>query len=122
MWHHPRFSSGQHGSDSRTAALWKALSGAGAELVLAGHDHDYERFAPQDSSGAADPDRGLAEIVVGTGGRSAYPFETVREHSLVRRTGVFGVLRLELAAGSYAFDFVPIAGEAFTDRGSGTCH
>lgn len=122
MWHHPRFSSGQHGSSTATQALWQALYDANAELVLTGHDHLYERFAPQTATGVADPARGLTEIIVGTGGRSHYAFVTIRANSVVRNNDTFGVLRLSLAAGSWAFLFVPEAGKTFSDSGSGTCH
>jgi hypothetical protein len=120
-WHHPRFSSGPHGSSTATSALWKALQDAGVELVLAGHDHLYERFAPQSPSGASDAN-GIVEFVVGTGGRSHYEFGTILASSLVRNSTAFGVLRLELGPSGYAFDFVPVAGKSFTDSGSGTCH
>jgi hypothetical protein len=121
MWHHPRFSSGEHGSSPLTEDLWRALHEAHAELVLAGHDHDYERFAPQTASGGADPDRGLIQFVVGTGGRSHYRFGTVRANSLVRNDDTYGLLWLELAAGSFTYEFIPVAGKTFTDAGSGTC-
>jgi hypothetical protein len=120
MWHHPRFSSGRHGNDPLTEDLWKALDDAGAELVLVGHDHDYERFAPQTPQGAASLE-GIVEIVVGTGGREPYAFERIRDNSLVRTTGTFGVLRLELSPDAYAFEFVSVAGQSFTDSGSGAC-
>jgi acid phosphatase type 7 len=122
MWHQPRFSSGMHGNDAETQGLWQALYDAGAELVLNGHDHDYERFAPQTATGDADADRGLVEIVVGTGGRSFYEFETIRANSLIRNNSTHGVLRLTLSAGSWSFQFVPVSGESFTDAGSGPCH
>lgn len=122
MWHHPRFSSGRHGNDVTTADLWRALSAAGAELVLNGHDHDYERFAPQTPAGNEDHDEGLVEIIVGTGGRSHYAFETVRANSLVRDDTTYGVLRLVLSDGAWSFDFVPVAGGGFSDSGGGTCH
>jgi hypothetical protein len=122
MWHHPRFSSGDHGTDPRTAAFWQALYDHNAEIVLSGHDHDYERFAPQDPSGAADPSRGIREFVVGTGGRSHYSFGTPRANSEVRNGDTFGVLKLTLSSGGYQWEFVPIAGMAFSDVGSGTCH
>lgn len=122
MWHHPRFSSSRHGSDTLIEDLWATLYDAGAELVLTGHDHSYERFAPQTASGAADPARGLVQFVVGTGGRSHYAFELVRSNSLVRNDDTYGVLRLELAQGSFSFTFIPVAGATFTDSGSGTCH
>lgn len=122
MWHHPRFSSGEHGSSTATQALWQALYDANAELVLTGHDHTYERFAPQTATGVADPARGLTEILVGTGGRSHYAFVTIRANSLVRNNDTYGVLRLALSANSWSFDFIPVAGKTFTDGGSGTCH
>ena len=121
-WHHPRFSSGEHGNDGDLRDLWQTLHEAGAELVLAGHDHMYERFAPQAADGTADPARGIVSFVVGTGGRRFYEFQTVRPNSLVRDTGTHGVLKLSLAAGSYAFEFVPVAGATFSDTGSGACH
>jgi hypothetical protein len=122
MWHHPRFSSGEHGDNAVTQALWAALYDANAELVLAGHDHDYERFAPQTATGALDDARGLIEVVVGTGGRSLRGFGTPRDNSLVRNADTWGVLRLSLSPGAYAFEFVPASGGGFTDSGSGHCH
>lgn len=122
MWHHPLFSSGRHGNSAATRTLYQALYDFNAELVLVGHDHDYERFAPQSTSGTLDNARGLVEIVVGTGGRSHYGFETIRANSLVRDGDTYGVLRLVLSPGSWTFDFVPEAGGTFTDSGSGTCH
>ena len=122
MWHHPRFSSSMHGSDAITADLWTDLYDAGAELILNGHDHVYERFAPQTPRGRADPERGVVEMVVGTGGRSHYEFETIRANSLVRDNTTYGVLRLVLSNGGWSFEFVPVAGGSFSDSGSGTCH
>jgi hypothetical protein len=121
-WHIPRFSSGDHGSSTSYQAFWEALYDAGAEVVLNGHDHTYERFAPQTPTGSADPARGIREFVVGTGGRSSYGFESVKANSEVRQSGVFGVLELTLHADSYEWEFVPEAGETFTDSGSGSCH
>jgi 3',5'-cyclic AMP phosphodiesterase CpdA len=121
MWHHPRFSSGDHGDNDVMTDLWRTLQDAGAELMLAGHDHSYERFAPQDAAGRAD-DAGLIEFVVGTGGRYAYPFRETKPNSLVRETEVLGVLRLELAPDGYSFRFLPVPGDDFTDSGSGACH
>jgi acid phosphatase type 7 len=121
MWHHPRFSSGLHGSNEFMADLWRTLEDAGAELILAAHDHSYERFGPQDASGRAD-ERGLVEMVVGTGGRNPYAFGDPLPNSLVRESPVFGVMRLGLGADGYTFEFLAIPGDDFTDRGSGTCH
>jgi hypothetical protein len=122
MWHHPRFSSGPHGNDPSTQDLWMALYAASAELVLNGHDHDYERFAPQTPTGELDPDRGLVEIVAGTGGRSHYDFEMTRANGLVRNDKTNGVLRLALADGGWSFEFIPVPGSPFSDSGTGTCH
>ncbi len=122
MWHHPRFSSGEHGSSTATEDLYGALYDFGAELVLVGHDHHYERFAPQTATGALDAARGIVQIVVGTGGRSHYATRTPLPNSLVRNSDTFGVLRLTLDAGGWSSAFVPVAGQAFTDHATGACH
>jgi acid phosphatase type 7 len=121
MWHHPRFSSGGHGNHEFMADIWRTLQDAGAELALAGHDHSYERFGPQDASGNAD-ERGLVELVVGTGGRDPYPFRDPRPNSLVRESPVFGVVRLQLREDGYSFEFVAAPGTEFGDSGTGACH
>jgi hypothetical protein len=120
-WHHPRFSSGMHGSNASVAGLWDALSAAGAEIVLNGHDHDYERFAPQSSTGAADA-AGIVEFVVGTGGYTHYPFRAILPTSRAHDNTTFGVLELTLSPGAWTAQFVPVAGKTFTDTASGTCH
>ena len=123
MWLHPRFSSGgEHGSSTATQALYQALYDANADLILAGHEHDYERFAPMTATGTLDKARGIVEIVVGTGGRSHYAWGTIQPNSLVRNNDTYGVLRLALSATSWTFKFVPEAGKTFTDSGTGTCH
>jgi acid phosphatase type 7 len=122
MWHHPRYSSGAHGDDTDMRHLWKVLYDAGADVVLAGHDHTYERFAPQNPAGEADPARGIREFVVGTGGRSHYEFEKIDRDSEVRNNTTYGVLKLTLRPSSYDWEFVPVAGGTFRDSGSGTCH
>ena len=121
-WHHPRFSSGLHGDDTSYTAFWQALYAAGADVVLVGHDHDYERFAPQDPLGRSDAPRGIREFVVGTGGRSRYPFREPRPNSEVRNFGTYGVLMLTLHEDSYDWRFVPEAEKSFTDSGSTACH
>ncbi len=120
-WHHPRFSSGSsHGSSSATQALWAALDQYGAELVLTGHEHNYERFAPQTSTGTASA-TGVREFVVGTGGKNHYGFSTAIANSQVHDATSFGILSLTLHNGSYDWNFVRATG-TFTDSGSATCH
>ena len=122
-WHHPRFSSGSsHGSSTQSADVFQALYNAGAEIVIVGHDHEYERFAPQTPNAVADPARGLREFVVGTGGAGLYSFGTPLPNSEVRDNTSHGVLKLTLSNGSYTWQYIPVAGNSFTDSGSGTCH
>jgi hypothetical protein len=121
-WHFPRFSSGLHGSSTVVQNYWDLLYEAGAEIVLTGHDHSYERFAPQDAQGRADPERGIREFVVGTGGASHYGFALALPNSEVRESATFGVLVLTLYEDRYEWDFVPVAGKTFADQGSGICH
>ena len=121
-WHHPRFSSGQHGDATSVAPFWRTLYAAGADVVLSAHDHDYERFAPQTPDGEADPARGIREFVVGTGGAALRPFAVVKPNSEVRRVA-HGVLRLILAAGSYGWTFIAADGTGRAlDAGEGRCH
>jgi hypothetical protein len=120
-WHHPRFSSGLHGDDASLDAIWRTLATAGGDLVLSGHDHDYERFQPRDADGSVDPTRGMREFVVGTGGRSIYPFGAATLGSEVRKA-TFGVLELTLKPAGYHWRFVALAGSGFSDEGDGSCH
>jgi hypothetical protein len=120
-WHQPRWSSGSHGSSPLYDAFWRDLYGAGAEVVLNGHDHDYERFAPQNPDGAGDAAYGIREFVAGTGGDRYEPMSTVKANSEVR-SQTFGVLKLTLHAGSYDWQFIPEAGKKFTDSGTSQCH
>jgi len=119
-WHHPRFSSGEHGNYPRVKGLWTALYEAGADVIVNGHDHDYERFAKQRPSGAPASD-GLREFVVGTGGAERRPFGPIKSNSKVRNATTFGVLKMTLHATSFDWKFVPQAGKTFTDSGSGVC-
>jgi acid phosphatase type 7 len=121
-WHHPHFSSGPHGDGGSTDDFWTTLYEGGADVVLSGHDHDYERFAPQTPLGKADPAYGVRQFVVGTGGRSHYSIAAIKPNSQVRNDDTFGVLELTLHAASYGWRFVPEAGRSFTDSGTGTCH
>jgi hypothetical protein len=121
-WHQPRFSSGHHGSDPKYDGFWRTLYAAGADIVLNGHDHDYERFAPQNPSGQADGVRGIREFVVGSGGTSHYDFRVPVANSQVRQNSTFGVLKLTLHPTSYDWSFVPESGKSFHDTGTGRCH
>jgi acid phosphatase type 7 len=113
-WHHARFSSGLHGSDRTMAELWRTLARGGGDVVLAGHDHHYERFAPID---------GIRSFVVGTGGRSHYPVprRLARPRSVAVDDDTYGVLRLTLRPDGYDWRFVPVAGSSFRDAGSARC-
>jgi hypothetical protein len=122
-WHNPLFSSGsEHGNQERMRPIWEALYAADADVVVNGHDHDYERFAPQDPSGAADASRGIREFVVGTGGVALRPFGTIQPNSEVRNAETNGVLKLTLRSGDYDWEFIPVAGKTFTDSGTDRCH
>jgi Bacterial Ig-like domain/Calcineurin-like phosphoesterase len=125
-WHHPLFSSGSlSGGNSNMKPFWDALYAAKADVVLNGHVHNYERFAPQDSNGElpADPERGIREFVVGTGGYSKNAFKTIVANSVKesRNADAFGVLKLTLHPNGYDWEFVPEAGKTFTDSGSDSC-
>jgi len=122
-FHKPRFSSGgKHGDDLEVKALYQALYDAHADVILNGHDHDYERFAPQDANGNADPARGIREFVVGTGGKNHRPFGLPHPNSEVRNADAFGVLELTLRSNGYDWQFIAEPGKTFTDVGSGVCH
>lgn len=121
--HRPRFSSGNSGSSSGQTPYFQTLDEAGADLVLDGNDHDYERFAPQAPDQTPDPDSGIAEIVVGTGGKSHGGINLpLEKNSVVQNADTYGVLRLVLHPTAYDWRFIPVAGRTFTDSGSGTCH
>jgi hypothetical protein len=121
-FHHPRFSS-YLGANSNVRPLWDALHDGGADLVLNGHAHNYERFPPLDPAGAADPTAGLTEIVAGTGGRSHHPFAPlVDPNSLVRNDDAYGILDVRLGPAGWSWRFVPAAGATFADSGSADCH
>ena len=123
-WHHPRFSSGYHGTldPQPMEDVWRDLYDAGVDVVLSGHDHDYERFAPQDPAGNADPAHGIREFVVGTGGAPHRNFYVPRANSEVFDTKTWGVLKLTLHPTSYDWEFIPVEGQTFHDSGSATCH
>lgn len=122
-WHQPRFSSGNHGSNTSMTAFWQALYDANADVVLAGHDHNYERFAPQTPAGKADSSRGIRQFVVGTGGNTLVGLGSTKANSEVRNANSFGVLKLSLGATGYSWQFVKVGSAGnLADSGSGTCH
>ena len=122
-WHKPLFSSGgAHGNDLEVTPLWQALYEAGADVVIGGHDHNYERFAPQNPQGEPDSARGIREFVVGTGGKNLRPFGSTKANSEVRNNEAFGVLKLTLGARGYDWQFISQAGKPFTDTGTAACH
>jgi hypothetical protein len=121
-WHKPRWSSRYgDGSDATYETLWKTLHDAGAELVINGHIHNYERFKEMDAEGAA-ASPGLREIVVGTGGVNHDGYVMSFATSEVRNASTYGVLKLTLNATRYSWQFIPVAGETFTDSGTTECH
>jgi acid phosphatase type 7 len=120
-FHIPAFSSGPHGSNLEMMELWRQLAAGGADVVLSGHDHHYERFAPLDARGRPDSAGGMRQFVVGTGGGGVYRVERVAPHSEVRANASYGVLKLVLLPGGYEWAFVPVEGQSFTDSGTSTC-
>ncbi len=121
MWHQPLFSSGVIGNNPDYTAWWQDLYAAHADIVLNGHDHEYERFDLQSPTGQADPD-GIREFVVGTGGATPSGLGTLRANSQVRNSGAFGVLELTLGAHDYSWQFIPVAGQTFSDSGTQATH
>jgi len=120
-WHHPRFSSGWHGNDARFDALWQILYNDGVDLVLNGHDHDYERFAPVNPAGILDSTKGIAEIVAGTGGEDLRGFNTIVPNSVYRIEGRVGVLLLTLGDKEWRSAWVEVGGRVW-DQAGGKCH
>jgi acid phosphatase type 7 len=123
--HHALFSSGifkSHAVHLELRQLWDDLYTANADLVLAGHEHSYERFAPQDSQGRLDPVNGIRQIVVGTGGRSHDPLGFAMANSEAANVDTFGVLKLTLFRDHYTWEFIPEEGKTFRDSGSAVCH
>jgi hypothetical protein len=121
-WHHPRFSSGWHGSDARLAPIWLILYDNNVDLVIGGHDHDYERFIAQTPSGAPDSTKGIIEIVIGTGGEELRGFAAkVIRNSVAQIEGHFGVLKLTLGAGEFRSAFIDDKGRIW-DPSGGKCH
>ncbi|HEY9824761.1 MAG TPA: metallophosphoesterase, partial [Stenomitos sp.] len=120
-WHHPVFSSGVHGNDPKMKDIWQTLYDAGVDVVVNGHEHNYERFAPQTPSGKADPKRGIRQFVVGTGGAELRAIAEKQPQSEVWNSDTFGVIKFTLRDKSYDWEFLPIEGQSFTDKGSASC-
>lgn len=119
-WHHPLFTSGPNRSQTQMRDFWRILYAADVDVVVNGHDHLYERFAPQNPDGGRDQARGMREFIVGTGGASLYSFVTPSANSEARISNTYGVLKFTLQSGSYQWDFVPVSGSS--DFGTGSCH
>lgn len=118
-WHHPLFSSGGYGDSTHVRDLWQILHAAGADVVLNGHEHFYERFAPQDPFGSPDYARGMRQFIVGTGGAPLRDRVTVHANSELL-LAQHGVLKLTLRGGGYDWEFLSLSGGG--DTGSGRCH
>jgi hypothetical protein len=121
IWHHPRFTSGEHGNDRDVGPFWQALYAAGGDVVVNGHDHDYERFKPQGPDGREDRAQGIREFVVGTGGAALRNFDKIAANSELRVSLSHGVLELTLRPATYDWSWMPTSGTV-TDSGSGPCH
>jgi hypothetical protein len=119
-WHYPLFTSGPNGPQPIVRELWRVLYEANVEIVINGHDHLYERFAPQDPDGRADSARGIREFIVGTGGADLYDFVRLAANS-ERQIKSYGILKFTLESGGYRWDFIPV-GAGQSDSGTGTCH
>ncbi|MDX1301628.1 metallophosphoesterase family protein [Photobacterium sp.] len=123
-WHQPRFSSGRIGNNPELSDFWQILFDAGAEVVISGHSHGYERFAPQDADGAIDTLQGIRQFVVGTGGVNVVtiPESEIAPNSEVHEGDTHGVIKFTLNPGSYEWEFIPVEGKVFSDSGSASCH
>lgn len=122
FWHHPVFSSGGHGNNENMQDAWKMLAEAKVDIVLTAHDHDYERFAPLDANGDRDDKQGIRSFVVGTGGAKLTPMFLPKGTTEIRDNATHGVLKLSLHDKSYEWEFLPVPGQSFTDKGKGVCH
>lgn len=122
FWHHPVISSGGHGNNDVMKEAWKILAEAKADIVLASHDHNYERMVPINGNGERDDKNGIRSFVVGTGGVKLTPMFFTKATTEIRENNTHGVLKLTLQANSYDWEFLPVAGQIFTDKGHDTCH
>jgi hypothetical protein len=118
-WHHPLFTSGPNGVNPEMREFWRMLYAAGVDIIVSGHDHLYERFAPQDPDGVPDPVRGIRQFTVGTGGAGLYDVVRIAANS-EERIKAFGVLKLTLSAETYQWEFIAVSRAG--DSGTGSCH
>jgi acid phosphatase type 7 len=121
VWHHPRYSSGPHGNDPRTQAIWETLYRHHVSVVATGHDHDYERFAPMNDRGELDQAHGMRSFVVGTGGAALYELKQRHELSQAFHNTSWGVLKLTLHPTRYEWAFLPATPTEFQDAGQADC-
>lgn len=122
MWHRPHFNTGSHRTSPAMDRAFQLLYDKGAEILVSGHDHNYQRFKPAKPDGVADAARGIRQFIVGTGGAGLHPFTGKRPLLEVRSSSTYGVLKLDLRAGSYEWEFIPVTAGAFTDSGKESCH
>lgn len=122
FWHHPRYSSGGHGSNEFMQEIWEQLAQSKVDIALSAHDHYYERLSPMNAHGQIDRLQGLRSFVVGTGGAPLTPMFFPKFITEVRQNDFHGILKLRLFSASYEWEFLPTEGSNFTDRGQATCH
>ncbi len=120
IWHHPLFSSGPNGFNADMRDFWRLLYNAGVDVIINGHDHLYERFAPQTPDGLRDDAKGIRQFTVGTGGAALYDF-VIRAANSERQIKSFGVIKFTLSSDGYQWEFIPLPGGA-SDSGSASCH
>ena len=120
--HHAAYSSGHDGDNAFMQPMWNDLYNANAEILLSGHSHDYERYAPQNANGGLDNTRGVRQFVVGTGGAFFTGMGAIDPNSQVHNNTTYGIMKLTLRPTSYDWQFIPVAGSTFTDSGTTACH
>jgi len=121
IWHHPIYSSGRYGYTTRMRQAWNLLYAAGADVVINGDAHHYERFAPMDPRGRIDREHGIRQFIVGTGGGYLTPLGKAWPATEARQNEAWGVLKMTLGNGGYSWEFIPVVGRSYTDSGSAAC-